>query len=77
MRETRNLASRQQKLRTASGHEPEAASRTMMEPEARLDEVRLRHLSIGYGLKDVLKMLQGKPAPLLPGILRRSHSGAP
>ena len=40
-----------------SEHEPEAAS-SATEPEARLDEVKLRH-PVGDDLEDVVKMLQG------------------
>jgi hypothetical protein len=39
----------------------EAASRAMTEPEARLEEVRLRHPHIGDELEDVMKMLQEGP----------------
>jgi hypothetical protein len=45
----------------ASEHAPEASSRAT-EPEARLDEVKLRHPAVvGNDLEDVVKMLQGGP----------------
>jgi hypothetical protein len=46
----------------ASEHEPEAASGATTEPEARLDEVKLRHPPVGDELEDVVKMLQGGPS---------------
>jgi hypothetical protein len=39
-------------------HEPDAAS-SGTEPEARLDEVKLRHPAFGNELEDVVSMLQG------------------
>jgi hypothetical protein len=39
-------------------HEPDSAS-SGMEPEARLDEVKSRHLAVGNELEDIVNVLQG------------------
>jgi hypothetical protein len=39
-------------------HEPDSAS-SGMEPEARLDEVKMRHPAVGNELEDILNLLQG------------------
>lgn len=39
-------------------HEPDSAS-SGMEPEARLDEVKSRHLAVGNELEDIVNILQG------------------
>lgn len=45
----------------APEHEPDSASSATTEPEAGLDEVKLRHPPIGDDLEDMVKILQGGP----------------
>jgi hypothetical protein len=61
VRETRNPPSPRQKLRLHGSTSRRPRREAMTEPEARLDEVRLRHQPIGDELEDVVKMLQGGP----------------